>query len=36
MGIANASILAEAEEKLASPDVFPYTSRSWPSGQVFY
>jgi hypothetical protein len=29
-------ILAEAAEKLASPGVFTYTSRSWPSGQVFY
>jgi small subunit ribosomal protein S15 len=35
-GIANPSILTEAAEKLASSALFTYTSRSWPSGQVFY
>jgi small subunit ribosomal protein S15 len=35
-GIANAAILTEDDETLASPAVFTYTSRSWPSGQVFY
>jgi small subunit ribosomal protein S15 len=35
-GIANLPILTEAAEKLASPALFTYTFRSWPSGQVFY
>jgi hypothetical protein len=36
MGIANPAIVTEDDETLASPRLFPYTSRSWPSGQVFY